>query len=175
MLILLSVVLRLVPHPPNFTPLGASAIFAGRTLSKVQAVAITLAACLISDLFLALKNGYPLFSWVTPWVYLGCVLQVGLGRVFKKSRGGAFCAAAAGACVFFFLSNFGVWLSGVYGYSMAGLTACYVAAIPFFWATLVSNVLWTLILNWAYRFIASKTANYGRFWAPQPANALSAY
>lgn len=137
-----SALFRLLPHPPNFAPLGAATVMAGRSLSAPRAALLLLASLLVSDLALARLHGYAFMSSVTPFVYGGFALQLMLGRWLRQRRSGAFAAAALGAPSFFLLSNFGVWLSGTYGLHAAGLVACYAAALPFFPATLLGDLLW---------------------------------
>jgi hypothetical protein len=151
LMILLCVIFRLLPHAPNFAPVGATAVFSGRTLPRSTAVLVTLAAMAISDWGLSRLHGYPLFTVVTPFVYAGFALQTLLGRRLREVRGGSVYAALSGATLFFVISNFGVWVGGLYGHSASGLAACYLAALPFFGATLASDVVWTLVLTMAYR------------------------
>ena len=92
--------------------------------------------------------------------------QVLLGRALRRRRGGAIAAAVLGATAFFVLSNLGVWaLSSMYPRDGAGLIACYVAALPFFGATLVGDVLWTIALALAWRAAARRLADRPR-WVP---------
>ena len=160
LLIALCVVLRIVPHPPNFAPVGATAVFAGRTMKPAIAIAVVIVAMFVGDVTLAWLHGYPAVSAVTPFVYAGFVAQAVLGRALRKRRGGAFAAAALGSCAFFVLSNLGVWLGGtMYSLDASGLVACYVAAIPFFGGTLLGDVVWTAILSFAYRPLAKRLAS----------------
>ena len=65
-----------------------------------------------------------------------------------------FLGVISGALIFFILSNFGVWLSGGYGYNLAGLSECYFLAIPFFSNTLLSTIFYALlieIINFIYK------------------------
>ena len=159
LLIALCVVLRIIPHPPNFAPVGATAVFAGRTMKPAIAIAVVIVAMFVGDLTLAWLRGYPAVSAVTPFVYAGFVAQALLGRALRKRRGGAFAAAFLGSCAFFVLSNFGVWVGGaMYSLDASGLVACYVAAIPFFGGTLLGDVVWTAILSLAYRPLAKRLA-----------------
>ncbi len=143
-LILLAAASRLLPHPPNFAPVAAIGLFAGAFLPRRAAWLVPFAALLLSDLVIGF---YPPMSMF--WNYLGfagCLLlgssvlgqQRGLGRLAG--------ATLASAVVFFTLSNFGVWASGYYPLTLAGLTECYVAAIPFFRNTLTSDVLFVAVL-----------------------------
>jgi hypothetical protein len=162
---------RVIPHPPNLTPVGAVAVLAGRTLSRRAAIAIVIAAMAISNVIIDLSHGWPLVGIATPFVYAGFVAQAMLGRALRRVRGGAIVAAALGAVAFFALSNLGVWAAGGYGRDLTGLTACFVAAIPFFAATLAGDVLWTAALSLAFRSLARRAP---RAWSSTSARALPA-
>lgn len=153
--LVLSVVFRVVPHPPNFAPVGALAVFAGRTTKPWMALLLVTLTMLSGDSILASVHGYPLFTLVTPFVYLGFFLQTLLGRALRARKGGAVVAALGGAVAFFLVSNIGVWVSGgLYPRSFAGLCTCFVAALPFFANTILGDVVWTVALSLAYRPLA---------------------
>lgn len=156
-LIVVCAVVRILPHPPNFAPVGATAVLAGRTLRPAAAIAVTLAAMAISDLALSAIHGWAPFGWGTLYIYGAFAAQVMLARGLRRVRGGAIGAAVVGACVFFAVTNFAVWhLGALYPHDAAGLWACYVAAIPFFAGTLVGDVLWTIALTLAWRAAARR-------------------
>jgi hypothetical protein len=141
--ILAAAALRLVPHPPNFTPIGAMALFSGAYLGRrVLAFAVPLAAMLLADAVLGFYTG----MWIT---YVGFALVVLLGavalqRVTLLRLGGA---ALASSVLFFAVSNFGTWaFSGMYPLSVAGLVACYIAAIPFFQNTVAGDLFYVALL-----------------------------
>ncbi|HKX91810.1 MAG TPA: DUF6580 family putative transport protein [Sphingomicrobium sp.] len=142
--ILAAAALRLVPHPPNFTPIGAMALFSGAYLGRRGAIALVapLGALLLSDLVLG-------FYWGMPTVYFATALVVmigwlGLRRLSPIRVGGA---ALAGSVLFFFVTNFGMWLSsGFYPLTVAGLQACFVAAIPFFQNTVAGDLFYSAVL-----------------------------
>jgi hypothetical protein len=142
--ILAAAALRLVPHPPNFTPIGAMALFSGAYLGRRGAVALVapLGALFLSDLVLGFYRGMPI-------VYFSVALVVIIGwlalrRVSPIRVGGA---AIASSVLFFVLTNFGTWLSsGFYPLTLAGLEACYVAAIPFFQNTVAGDLFYAAIL-----------------------------
>lgn len=165
-LIVLCVVLRVVPHPPNFAPVGATAVFAGRNLPRGLGVAVTLAAMFAADVALGAIHGWPIFGLATAFGYAGFTVQVLLGRALRRRRGGAVAAAVLGACAFFALSNLGVWVAGGYPPTGAGLAACYLAALPYFGGTLAGDVLWTVVLALAYRPLARLLAARGA-WQPE--------
>lgn len=157
---------RVIPHPPNFAPVGATGVLAGRTLRPLTAIAVTLAAMALADVALAMIHGWQPFGLGTLFIYGAFAAQVMIARALRRRRGGAVGAAVLGACLFFVLSNFGVWAVGsLYPRTFDGLVACYVAAIPFFGATLAGNVLWTIALVLAWRAIAERLARR-RAWVP---------
>jgi hypothetical protein len=147
-LILLAAASRLLPHAPNFTPVAALGLFAGAMLGRRAAWLVPLAALLLSDLFLGFYHPMSMF-----WNYTGfasCLLLGSglLGRKRSLARLGG--ATLASSLAFFTLSNFGMWASGYYPRTLAGLGACYTAGLPFLRNTLVSDVLYTAALFGAY-------------------------
>ena len=142
--ILSAAAVRLLPHPPNFSPIAAMALFSGAYLPKrALAFAAPFGALMLSD---ALLGGfYP--GW--NFVYLSFGLTVLIGWMVAKRKTALTIAggALASSILFFVLTNFGMWLfSGFYPLSWAGLVACYVAAIPFFQNTLAGDLFFTAIL-----------------------------
>ncbi|MEO8434138.1 MAG: DUF6580 family putative transport protein [Pyrinomonadaceae bacterium] len=142
-MILAAAASRLIPHPPNAASITAVALFGGAYLSdKRLAFLAPIAALFLSDLVLGLYGHMEV-------VYGSFALVVCIGLLLRKRRsplaiGGA---ALASSIVFFVVTNFGVWLFGsLYPGTMAGLFACYVAAIPFFQNTLVGDALYTVAL-----------------------------
>jgi len=142
--ILAAAALRLVPHPPNFTPIGAMALFSGAYLGRRGAVALVapLGALFLSDLVLGFYRGMPtVYFSVALIVIIG---WVALRRVSPLRVGGA---AIASSVLFFVLTNFGMWLSsGFYPHTLAGLEACYIAAIPFFQNTVAGDLFYAAVL-----------------------------
>jgi hypothetical protein len=141
--ILAAAALRLVPHPPNFSPIDGMALFSGAYLGRrAIALAAPLGALLVSDLILGF---YPGMNFVYASVALVVLLGWTLERRRSPLRVGA--AAISGALLFFVLTNFGMWLfSGFYPRNLAGLEACYVAAIPFFQNSLAGDLFYAAIL-----------------------------
>ena len=142
--ILAAAALRLVPHPPNFTPIGAMALFSGAYLGRRGAVALVapLGALFLSDLVLGFYRGMP-----TVYFSVALIVIIGwmaLRRVSPIRVGGA---AIASSVLFFMLTNFGTWLSsGFYPRTLAGLEACYIAAIPFFQNTVAGDLFYAAVL-----------------------------
>ncbi|HEY7424486.1 MAG TPA: DUF6580 family putative transport protein [Gemmataceae bacterium] len=134
---------RLLPHPPNFAPIGALALFGGACFSDRRAAfGVPLAALFLSDLVLGL---HPLI----PAVYGSFALIVVLGFWLRTRRKVVpiACASLAGSILFFALTNFAVWAAGsFYPKSWEGLVACYIAAIPFFYNTLLGDAAYGIAL-----------------------------
>jgi hypothetical protein len=134
---------RLIPHPPNFTPITALALFGGASFAdKRTAFIVPLLGLFASDLVLG-------FYSITPVVYGSFALIVGLGLWLRrrKSFSRVAFAAVASALIFFVVTNFGVWtLGGLYPKTAAGLADCYLAAIPFFRNTLASDLIYSALL-----------------------------
>ncbi len=131
---------RLIPHPPNFAPIAAIALFGGAYYSKKSfAYAIPLAAMFITDLVLGFHN--------TMWaVYLSFILIVALGMIMlkKKNVKNIVLASIVSSVLFFILTNSALWLTGtMYPMTSAGLGACFTAAIPFFQNTLIGDLVFT--------------------------------
>jgi uncharacterized protein DUF6580 len=141
-LILAAVAVRILPHPWNFTPVGAMAIFAGALLrNRWVAFLLPLAALFAGDLFVGL---YKLMFIV----YLSFALSVAIGRWLAQSRSVARIGGAVslGALQFFVVTNFAMWaFSDFYPKTSAGLTTCFVNAIPYFWNTLAGDALYASV------------------------------
>jgi hypothetical protein len=140
---------RLAPHWPNFTPVGAMALFGGAYLaSRRAALAVPLAALLLSDLALTGQYGWDSFRWMLP-VY-GCfALTVGLGMLLRKRRTLLSVAAATlvTSLLFFIVTNFAVWIGGThYSQTSSGLLECYVAALPLFQNILLGDFFYASLL-----------------------------
>lgn len=134
---------RLVPHPPNFAPIGAMALFGGACFAdKRWALAAPLLAMFLSDVVLG-------FHGLLPVVYGSFALIVCLGFLLRRRRrllpiAGAVLASSA---LFFILTNFGVWALGSwYPKTWEGLMACYVAALPFLRNTLLGDAVYSAAL-----------------------------
>jgi hypothetical protein len=141
--IVLAAALRLVPHPPNFTPIGAMALFSGAYLGRrALAFVAPLFAMVLSDVVLGFYSGF----WIT-YLAVALIVVVGWVALSKMSVLRVGGAALASSIVFFAVSNFGTWLmSGMYTHDFAGLEACYVAAIPFFQNTLAGDLFYVTLL-----------------------------
>tara|TARA_B100000809_G_C15121046_1_gene524303 strand:- start:763 stop:1305 length:543 start_codon:yes stop_codon:yes gene_type:complete len=158
-LITLGALTRLVPHEANFTSLGAVALFAAFTLRRTWlAYLAPTAALLLSDVGLSLTDGHYSFGWINLFVLGAFCLTVFGGRclgnaTLAKIAGGAL----ASSVVFFIVTNFGAWVTGLSSHPMTftGLTGAYVAGIPFFWKTLAGTALYSVTLFGALKLAES--------------------
>ncbi len=136
-------VTRLLPHPPNFSPLVAAALFSGAVIAnRALALLAPMAAMLLSDVILG-------FHDTMAYVYLALALVVGIGSWLGARRAPLLLTggAVAGSVAFFVVSNAGVWLQGgLYAHSLAGLIDCYVLALPFFPSTLLATLLYGALM-----------------------------
>jgi hypothetical protein len=151
---------RLVPHPPNFTPIGAIALYGGARFSKTHAIVLVLATMLLSDWLLAELTGASSSGAVSLAVYLSLAAVVFVGRWFQARPGRSrFVIAILGTSTLFFLTtNLAVWLfETLYPKTLDGLLACYVAAIPFYRNQMFGDFAWGGSLFFA-EFLATRLA-----------------
>lgn len=143
-LIVLVAVARLLPHPPNFSPVMALALFGGAYFaSRWTGLAITGAAMLLSDLAL----GFHPLMWAVYLSFAAVVLLGGLLRDKRDRLGPVFLATVGGSLLFFITTNFAHWLMfNTYPHTLEGLVACYVAALPFLQNSLAGNLLFVGLL-----------------------------
>jgi len=150
-LVLIGASMRLISHPPNFTPIAAIALFAGVYLSKRTALILPVLAMVISDIFI----GHYEISLMTV-VYGSFLFYVLLGFWLKKNKkwytiGGS---AILGAVLFFLITNFAVWVfTPWYVKTFAGLIQCYFMALPFFKNTLLGDLFYVSVFFGIYELV----------------------
>jgi hypothetical protein len=147
------IVLRLLPHAPNFAPVTAIAIFGGAVLPRRLAIWTPLGLVVISD---AIIGFYSLIA-----VTWGCYVLTALASSWwlRKPRLAKGAALTVASSLFFFVvTNFAVWLSsGMYAHTWAGIAQCYYLALPFFRNSLLSDLLYTGALFAAYYGAVSRS------------------
>ena len=135
---------RLIPHPPNFTSLLALSFYVPAIFGTRYIPAIILSLAL-TDFVIGFHSTI-LFTW-------GSVLLIGLiSKYFNKSIIFRMSGALTGAFIFFILTNFGVWIGGSYGYTLNGIIMCYLLAIPFFGYSLISTLIYSIIIEVILKF-----------------------
>ena len=134
---------RFIPHPPNFTSLIALSFYVPAILGLRYLSALVI-CFIITDVFIGF-HGLTLFTW-------GSVIIIGLiSKFFTYNIYCRVSGAFLGACIFFLMTNFGVWLLGSYGYSLNGLLSSYWFAIPFFGNTILSTLIYALIIELLFK------------------------
>ena len=142
---------RFVPHPPNFTSLIALSFYVP-VFFGVKLIPAVILSFAITDIFLGYHNTL-FFTW-------GSVLIIGIiSKYFVKSLLLRISGALFGAAIFFIVSNFGVWLSGMYPFNFSGLTETYFMALPFFGYSLISTLVFASIIETVYYFFKIKYKN----------------
>ncbi|HYL37079.1 MAG TPA: DUF6580 family putative transport protein [Bryobacteraceae bacterium] len=161
-LTVLGALARLLPHPPNFAPVGGVSLFAGARLPAWQAYLVPLALMVITDPIYGAFYGVPAYSRMQLFTYGSFLIAVWLGRSLRGAVNIPRIAALSviNSIQFFVITNFGTWLgsSHTYAHSVAGLTACYIAAIPFFGWTLASDAFYTAALFGLYAWLTRNAA-----------------
>ena len=140
---------RFIPHPPNFTSLIALSFYIPALLG-IRFLPAVLVCFGITDIIIGF-HGTILFTW-------GSVILIGIiSTKFVKNLSSRISGALIGALIFFIVTNFGVWSLGSYGYSVEGFITCYTLALPFFGYTLVSTLLFSILIESVYKFYLVKT------------------
>lgn len=145
---------RLLPHPPNFSPVEAMALFGGAYFAaRSAALWVPLAAMLLSDVALGLLNGGGYAAYVghlSFWLVYVCIALTALAGYSLRGRVSGVRVlgwSLAGSLFFFLVTNFGVWASGtMYPKNGAGLLACYAAGLPFFKWTVLGTLMYSALL-----------------------------
>lgn len=150
--------MRLIPHWPNFTPIAAIALFGGTFLKRKDlAFVVPVAAMLLSDLFIG-------FHTTMLPVYLSFIAIVAFGLILQKrlSVVNTLSASLAASVVFYLVTNFASWTSGLMPYPMnvAGLMQSYIAGLPFLFNGILGDLFYTTVLFGAVYFATSRQAIY---------------
>lgn len=153
--LILGLLARFIPHPANFAPIAAIALFSARYLPKKFAFILPLSIMLISDLFLGF------YGLEMAFVYGSFIIAGVIGLIGRNQKVSSFIpfASFSSSVIFFLITNFGVWLTTtMYAKNLIGLSSCFISALPFFRNTLLSDLFYTTIFVGAYEiaFILGK-------------------
>lgn len=139
---------RFIPHPPNFTSLLALSFYVP-VLFGLRYLPVLLISFAITDLIIGYHTG-------VHWTW-GSVFVIGLmSKYFDKNINYRLIGSLIGALIFFLITNFGVWLSGMYGITINGMIKCYTLAVPFFAYSLISTILFSLFIETIYKIYKIK-------------------
>jgi len=165
-LIGLAVLSRIIPHPVNFTPIIAIAMFGATYLGrKMWMFLIPIVAFWFSDVVLnntiyaGYFEGFTLFhkGLIATFIALGLIVLISIPLLRKVNLKSILGTGLLGSVLFFLVSNFAVWLSGfMYPMNFEGLMACYVAAVPFFLNTLMGTLVYSGLLFGIYEWMISR-------------------
>ena len=170
-LILIAAFARIIPHYPNFTPICAIALFGAKYFNnRYLAFLVPLITLWFSDLiinnllFSQYYDGFTFFYSGFYWQYGSFLLITLLGRktlksfTFLKLIG----ISISSSFIFFIISNFGVWISSsFYSKDFTGLMVCYIAAVPFYFGSLLGSVFYSIFLFGSYNII---TKNFSKIY-----------
>ena len=160
-LILILALARLIPHPPNFTPIIAVAIMSGYFFKNINLSFLTLVvAMLIGDLFIGFYENM-IFVYASLLLITFVFYKISKKINFKS----LFIYGFIGSLIFFIISNFGVWALGspgvydiAYDKNFNGLLQCYILAIPFFGNTFLSTLIFAYPTIFIYKSLATRTS-----------------
>ena len=155
-IILIGAFSRIIPHPPNFTAIGAISILGGVYFGKnYLAFLIPIISMLISDFLLGFNMAIS--------VYLSFLIMIplGIGIKNKLTNLSVIKTSIYASIVFFLITNFSVWsFSTVYPNNIYGLLICYYAGIPFFFNTLLGNIFFSFSLFGIYEIVSKRKFIY---------------
>lgn len=181
-IIIIAALLRLVPHLPNFAPIGAIALFGGAYLGKKYSIPVIIATMLLSDYLLLYINPFSL-TWfnfktlymptalihsTTLFVYGSFLINILIGWLIAKKKsvptviGGSLLASIQ----FFMVTNFGVWAMGAYGRGLEGLLQSYIMGLPFLKFTILGDLFYSGLFFGSYEIAARISLK------AKPANSL---
>lgn len=147
--VILAALSRLLPHPPNFTAIGALAFFSGcYVLDRRLTFIVPLAVMFLTDLFLGVHSGMiPVYICVAFTTYLG--FRTGGAPKFLGGIG----SVLLGSLVFYLFTNLPVFYPGSYPNTVEGLLQSYTAALPFFRNQIAGDLLFTVALFAMFSFL----------------------
>lgn len=148
---------RLIPHPPNFTPVVALGLFSGAFIaSRGLSLLVVLSSMFVADIFLG-------FHSTLPFVYFSLVFITLLGGMLhekKRAFGSIACVTLGSSLLFFVLTNLGVWLmQDLYPKTGLGLLMCYSAAIPFLKTAVLGDIFYTALLFLVFSEVKNLSAH----------------
>ncbi len=157
---------RLLPHPPNVTPLTSIALFGGSQLSRRSAFLVTMLTLLLSDALLALATGHAVFGLWSIFTYSGfaAIVLAGMWLRLQPTAGRTLGFLGASSLGFWLWTNFGVWATNdhqLYPRTLEGLGACYIAALPFLGNALVGDLCWGLAMFLSFAALRKISPRFG--------------
>jgi hypothetical protein len=151
-LILLGAVLRVMPHPANFVPIAAVALFGAVFIKdKRIALALPLAAMIVSDVFIGFD------TLQSRLVIYGCFFAIGLIGLWIRNHKNIFTVVGGslvGSTLFYLVTNL-VWLypPKMYPHTIEGQILSYTNALPFYKYTLLGDLFYVALFFGLYELV----------------------
>ncbi|HEX5447722.1 MAG TPA: DUF6580 family putative transport protein [Candidatus Saccharimonadales bacterium] len=163
-LIAMVVILRVLPHPANFAPVAAVAIFGGAILPRRLAIWAPVTAMIVSDVIIGFYN-----TILVTWACYALIALAASHWLRKPAFRRGLALTVSGSLFFFFVTNFATWLwTDMYAHTWAGLEQCFTMALPFFRGTALGDLIYTGALFGAYYVAIRLSARV--FKLPVPKN-----
>lgn len=167
LLILVTAFSRLIPHPQNFAPIGAMALFGAAYYNKKYfSFFIPIIAMFLFDIidnnfiYSAMFDGFVLFYPGCFYTYFSFIViaLIGLGLLKKVKIQNVILSSLLASVVFFLISNFGSWASGLMPYTkdFSGLITCYAAGLPFFKNTILGDLFYCGVMFGVFELLQYK-------------------
>lgn len=158
--IIAGVILRILPHLPNFAPIAAMALFGGVYLNKKYALILPVAVMMISDIFIGFYNPWIMFSVYGSFLLIGLI---GLWLKSHKTLPNIIGASLFGSIIFFLVTNFAVWVvpHSLYPHNLQGLAECYTMGLPFFRNTILGDLFYSGAMFGLMEVVLRVTSTWG--------------
>jgi len=158
-LVVAGVVLRVIPHPWNFAPIGAIALFGGARFDKKwMGITLPLITMLIGDAYIGFHSAMPVI-----YATYALIAVIGMFLHDRRSIAAIGGASLLSSTIFYVTTNFDVWARGTaYAKNAAGLATCYIAAIPFFERTIASDLLFSAIFFGVFAAVERASPAFAR-------------
>ena len=151
--ILLGAILRIIPHPGNFAPISAMALFGGTYLNKKAALLVPLAAMVVSDFFIGFD------SLTSRLMVYGSFLAIGVIGIWLRNHKNVWTVIGASlfsSVIFYLVTNLPfVHAESLYPYTLDGTIYSYINALPFFRNTLLGDLFYTTVFFGAFELVAA--------------------
>ncbi len=158
-LILLGAVLRVLPHPANFAPIAATALFGAVYLKdKRQALILPLAAMMVSDVFI----GFDGFQ--SRLVIYGTFFAIGAIGLWIRNHKNIYTVIGGsifGSVLFYGVTNLVIlYPPKMYAHTWAGQMQSYTNALPFFRYTLAGDLFYVALFFGLYELVCLYESKY---------------
>lgn len=156
-LVALGTLMRLLPHPANFTPISSVALFGGVHLKKRYALLLPMVSLILSDIIIGFD------SLESRLVIYGSFLLIGLMGLWIRSKptfGNILGATVAGSLIFYLITNFVFFYPPtMYTHDFAGMISSYYNALPFLRNMILGDLFYSGVLFGVYELAKNYEPN----------------